>query len=142
MTLLQLMKVSGLTYTQEDLQRLGVSCYASARSKQIPVGNVQQEEDGETFTVKDYPDGFAPKMQEIIINYFNRKSDKPKDRYVQIEYSSSDGFRSIAICKKSQKNTPFISSVQTFYFVKGEDAVNKAKERAVKVLLHELNKNL
>lgn len=68
MTIQTLLKQSGIKYTRQDAQKIGLSIMANAMSKKVKWTKKE-----ELVEVNDYPEDFTPTMQETLIQYFKTK---------------------------------------------------------------------
>lgn len=71
MSIQELLKQSGIDFRRKDA--LKISNLIIKKAKEKGVRWVKKEE---LVEVNDYPQGFAPEMQDILIQYFSSKSQK------------------------------------------------------------------
>lgn len=81
-TVYTLLKESGLEFSRFDIMEIGetVSMAYLMDFDKNPQ-QVEQVEDGKTFTVNSYPDDFRERMEKIIVRYYEKKSGNPYKKY-------------------------------------------------------------
>ncbi len=72
MTTQELLDKSGLKYARWDVSRVGKIINTKAKAAKITWAKKEQ-----VIQVNDYPDEFVPTMQQILIEFFKSKSQKP-----------------------------------------------------------------
>lgn len=72
MTLHELLKQSGLSFTRKDAERIGLKVMTKAKEQKVRWTKKQ-----ELIEVNDYPAEFVSEMQQLLISHFsNKKSAK------------------------------------------------------------------
>lgn len=73
MTLYELLKQSGISFTRRDAAHIGLRVMTKAKERKVKWTKKE-----EMIPVNDFPEEFIPEMQDVLISHFaNKKSKEP-----------------------------------------------------------------